>query len=189
MLRKDSLLIVLIMILGSCTTVNKSSGSRQDQTTNADSSSLRKQHTKETTTTQVADTTVQTRADSLSLEEFFSLWDMSERRWTMQAGALQLDIIATSRSDSATGKPTGLDIKAKVKKAPEKVHVPVKNTTTTKETGSEEQKAVTVQTHTETETWWTKQTKRLPAWWPIAVIVAVLGLILIIALKYLKRWM
>jgi len=184
-MRISNILLAAALLICSCSTVRKTSSNSTVQSQHIDSSTNRKDYTKETSTTETATQTVYTRADSASIRYYISLLDTVAKWQSVSAGALQLEVSTTPQLTE--GKVTGLTVYTRAKKDSEAVAAPVSRSTNTKETASEAHQTDVVDTHRETETSWSKQTKRLPAWLPFAIAAAVACFFIIVSFKFFRR--
>ena len=160
-MRNIKILAVFVVILCSCSTVRKTSRSSIVQNQHIDSSTNSKDYTKETTVTETAAQTVYTAADSVSIGYYLSLMDTIAKWQSVSTGALGLEVLTTPQVKD--GKVTGLTVSARAKKDSEAVVALVNRSTSTTETGSERRQSSLSNTHIETEVWYLKYTKSMPA--------------------------
>lgn len=169
-----------LIMLYSCSTVRKSGGKTTIKQSHTDSTITTSNYRRETTTTEQSEAVIHFPGDSLEATGYMPAGDTSEYLQEIESAGMK---IITKVKPGKNGDKVTTKAIAKPRELP----VPMPRTTHTVETGERKEQTSVVDTNTTTESWWSKQTKRIPVGILIAAGgLAILWLILLI-LKMIKR--
>jgi hypothetical protein len=170
------LIIVILIICGSCATVKKAKTSNASSYTHIDTSSSVHDYVKETIVTEKSTIGIMTKPDSASSNGVYYAMDTSVYTQDEISGSIKLK--TTIRPKVINGKIVSYDVNSKATTIPRVIDIPIDKTTKTKETGSDRHKSAITDTQQTKQVSMSKSSFHMSFW----TIVSLVGFLVIIAL-------
>lgn len=183
---KNSIYLLYILVLCSCSTIHKTRTSNNIQQVHLDTSSNLHEYIRETTVTEQGTTQIITRPDTTGIFGWLSVQDTTGYSREIETGGQRVKTTIMPRIKE--GKTIGYDISTAAVKKSEIINVPVDRKTVTKESSTDNEKSGITDTQAENIATTNKQVISFNLAGIIAVVVSVVVVTaLILLFIYFKR--
>lgn len=179
------LIIVILIICGSCATIKKTNTTSTSSQTHIDTSSNVHDYVKETTVTEKSTAAIVTKSDSVSSSGSYSAADTSVYTQDEASGPIKLK--TTIRPRVVNGRIVSYDVNSKATTIPQVIDIPIDKTTKTKETGSDRQKMAITDTQQTKQISTSKNSFHMTFWTTVSLVGLLIVIVLFLFYKYVVK--